>query len=82
MEQNSHSHGQSEDGVASLIPTIEEVADIEVFDDDMRKIDVAGSNNSTGTVDFDAITRKSFSLEKLLFDTFDICPYCGGKFIS
>lgn len=81
-KQNSLTHGTLDDGVASLIPTVEEVADIEIYDDDLRKFDMAGRNISTGTINFDAITRKSPPLEKLLFDTFDICPYCGGKFIS
>ena len=71
-----------EDGVASLTPTVEEVADIEIYDDELRKIDVAGRKVSTGTVDFEAIERKCPSLERLMIDTFDICPYCGGKFIN
>ncbi|MCJ1470133.1 hypothetical protein MMC07_008778 [Pseudocyphellaria aurata] len=80
-KHNPLTHG-TQNGVASLVPTIEEVADIDIYDDNLRKIDKAGRNTSTGTINFDAITRKSSPLEKLLFDTFDICPYCGGKFIS
>lgn len=70
-----------EDATCS-VPTVEELADTEIFDNDLLRIDGAGMEDNSATVDLDAFKSKPFSLARMLFDTFDICPYCGGKFVG
>lgn len=64
------------------VPTVEELADTEMFDDDLLRIGGDGMMNNSSSVDLDAFKSKPFSLTTMLFDTFDMCPYCGGKFVG
>lgn len=70
-----------EDATCS-VPTVEELADTEIFGDDMLRIDGAGTTENSASVDLDAFKSKPFSLATMLFNTFDICLYCGGKFVG
>lgn len=70
-----------EDNTCS-VPTVEELADTEMFDDDLLKIGGGEMMDSSSSVDLDAFKSRPFSLATILFDTFDMCPYCGGKFVG
>lgn len=80
-KRNAHSNDIQEESVESPIPSVEEVADTEIFDEDLKRIN-RNRGTSSGTLDLEFIKLKSSSLATMLFDTFDICPYCGGKFID
>lgn len=70
-----------EDNMCS-VPTVEELADTEMFDDDLTRIGGGGMMDNSSSVNLDAFKSKPFSLATMLFDTFDMCPYCGGKFVG
>lgn len=70
-----------EDNMCS-VPTVEELADTEMFDDDLTRIGGGGMMDNSSSVNLDAFKSKPFSLATMLFNTFDMCPYCGGKFVG
>lgn len=70
-----------EDNTCS-VPTVEELADTEMFDDDLTRIGGGGMMDNSSSVNLDAFKSKPFSLATMLFNTFDMCPYCGGKFVG
>lgn len=61
----------------SSTPSIEDLTDISIFDNNMRK-----TNGKSAPLDLEAIRTKPRSLVAILFDTYDTCPYCGGKFLN
>lgn len=70
-----------EDNTCS-VPTVEELADTEMFDDDLLRIGGGKMMGNSSSVDLNAFKSEPFSLATILFDTFDMCPYCGGKFVG
>lgn len=80
-KRNTQSNGIHGDSVESSIPNVEEVADTEIFDVNLRRINSTGGT-SNAVLDLECSKSTPLSLTAFLFDTFDICPYCGGKFID
>lgn len=64
------------------VPTVEELADTEMFDDNLLKIGGGEMMGNSSPVDLSAFKSEPFSLATILFDAFDMCPYCGGKFVG
>lgn len=62
---------------SSSFPPIEELTDINIFDDDMRRISGNGAS-----LDPEAIKMKPQSLAAMQFSRYDTCPYCRGKFVN
>lgn len=67
---------------ACSVPTVEELADTEMFDDNLLRIGGGEMMDNSFSVDLNAFKSEPFSLATILFDTFDMCPYCGGKFVG
>ena len=61
---------------------MEEVADVEIFGDDLRRINNSAGGTRSGALDLECLKFKPSSLATCLFDNFGTCPYCGGKFID
>lgn len=57
--------------------SVEELADVTVFDDHLRRIGHDGE-----VVDLEAFRRPPRSLAATFFHTYGVCPYCGGKYVG
>ena len=53
-----------------------------MFDNDLLRIGGGKMMDNSSSVDLSAFKSEPFSLATILFDTFDVCPYCGGKFVG
>lgn len=82
MAENVYSNKAQGTSTGLSMPAVEEVADDEVFDDDLKRLDGTGTIDAAMSLDIETIKSKPHQLAAMLFETFNICPYCGGNFID
>ena len=61
-------------------PPLEALADIEILDDKLNKLNEL--RNTTLNVHSEINAFKVLSVATVLYKVYDICPYCEGKYVG